>query len=322
MKMTDLRAKARAIFGPAIAEPMPNQPNGAKALQQRANARPIPTYKVGGPVKKPMPTPAASAASGNRMAREEADEMRFMEMMEPKQNRQSMPMRSGKPPVYGVGKPAFPDSAASAASGNRVAKQEADEKKLMDALRGRDEGPRKPVTLKEKPVQVDLDEKRKKVRLNEKRVPVTLDEKRVRVDKMEYKTGGKVQTSSDTARKLATEMGGMKKGGKAKPKDGLAVMIAIGKPMKPAKKMNGGAMAAGSKDMEASKVTREMAMGGSPMGYMGGGSPMGYAAGGAGKTRKGQAPIKKAQGGAAKVRKGMMTPEGNIIDVMNKMRGK
>jgi hypothetical protein len=115
------------------------------------------------------------------------------------------------------------------------------------------------------------------------------------------------------------------KGGKvkeAKPKDGLAVMIAIGKPMKPAKKMNGGAMAAGSKDMEASKVTRAMAMGGDPMGYMGGGSPMGYAAGGAGKTRKGQAPIKKAQGGAAKVRKGMMTPEGNIIDVMNKMRGK
>ena len=133
---------------------------------------------------------------------------------------------------------------------------------------------------------------------------------------------GGVQTSSDTARKLATEMGGMKKGGKAKPKDGLAVMIAIGKPMKPAKKMNGGAMAAGSKDMEASKVTRAMADGGDPMGYMGGGSPMGYAAGGAGKTRKGQAPIKKAQGGVGKVRKGMMTPEGNIIDVMNKMRGK
>jgi hypothetical protein len=131
-----------------------------------------------------------------------------------------------------------------------------------------------------------------------------------------------VQTASDTARKLATEMGGMKKGGKAKPKDGLAVMIAIGKPMKPTKKMNGGPMAGGSMDREASKVTREMAMGGDPMGYMGGGAPMGYAAGGAGKTRKGQAPIKKAQGGAAKVRKGMMTPEGDIINAMNKMRGK
>lgn len=52
MKSTDLRAKARAIFGSAIAEPMPNQPNGAAALQKRANARPIPTYKVGGVVKK------------------------------------------------------------------------------------------------------------------------------------------------------------------------------------------------------------------------------------------------------------------------------
>jgi hypothetical protein len=56
------------------------------------------------------------------------------------------------------------------------------------------------------------------------------------------KAGGKVQTSADTARKLATEMGGMKKGGK--PKSGLAVMIAIGSPMKgmkkPVKKMAGG----------------------------------------------------------------------------------
>ena len=54
--------------------------------------------------------------------------------------------------------------------------------------------------------------------------------------------GGGVQTSADTARKLATEMGGMKKGGKPKP-NGLAVMIAIGSPMKgmkkPAKKMDG-----------------------------------------------------------------------------------
>jgi len=54
------------------------------------------------------------------------------------------------------------------------------------------------------------------------------------------KAGGGVQTSADTARKLATEMGGMKKGGK--PKSGLAVMIAIGETKKPAKKMGGGMM--------------------------------------------------------------------------------
>lgn len=96
--------------------------------------------------------------------------------------------------------------------------------------------------------------------------------------------GGKVQTSADTARKLATEMGGMKKGGKPKA-SGLAVMIAIGSPMKgekkPVKKMRGGMM---------------------------------YANGGK--------PDKFAQGGAGKVRKGMMTPEGKIIHAMNKVRGK
>ena len=129
--------------------------------------------------------------------------------------------------------------------------------------------------------------------------------------------GGKVQTSADTARKLATEMGGMKDGGAmkpvdeaknpglsklpsevrnkmgymkkgGKPKSGLAVMIAIGSPMK------------GEKPMKK------------PVKKMGGG--MMYANGGK--------PDKFAQGGAGKVRKGMMTPEGNIIHAMNKIRGK
>lgn len=220
MKSSDMRAKARAIFGPAVAEPMPNQPNGAKALQQRANARPIPTYKVGGPVKK-MPSVPDAIASGNRVSKQEGDEMRFMEMLNKK-------------------KRTMPSPAASAASGNRVAKQEGDEMR-----------------------------------------------------KMKMAKGGKVEGD--------------------KPKDGLAVMIAIGKPMKPTKKMaggpmdyahggkpvkkmNGGPMAARSMDMESSKLTRDMAHGGAPMGY--------------------------AAGGAAKVRKGMMTPEGKIIDAMNKMRGK
>jgi hypothetical protein len=77
MKMTDLRAKARAIFGPAIAEPMPRQPNGAKALQERANARPIPTYKVGGAVKKNAPPqPTAADREAERKRREEYAKMK------------------------------------------------------------------------------------------------------------------------------------------------------------------------------------------------------------------------------------------------------
>lgn len=586
MKTSDMRAKARAIFGPAIAEPMPKQPNGAKALQQRANARPIPTYKVGGVVKKPMP--AASAASGNRMAKQEADEMRFMDMMDKKK------------------KSAMPSPAASAASGNRMAREEGAEMRKMKMAKGgkagkyADGGMAEEILVQgRRPQTIDVDLNRMQgttggrmgppapssgggggrgaapmmeepappprsgIRLGttNRYTGPTADvaggrmtagigpsvggSRRVGIGySRPFKDGGKVQTSSDTARKLASEMGGMKKGGKVKPveldmkmleeasrpraslpnleskvaearnlntvraketsdatkkqsfkeafaearrdqgangvftwrgntyntkmagetskaaparaaspapratppaaapapatrgnapaaatppaapakksgnasssmssvirnldsgfdldalakkkmaeskdsffsspmnieqareavraeaenvrkmsgyraeqerkkksldagrkanpdlvsrfvdmtmnpgykkggkvkepkpKNGLAVMIAIGKPMKPAKKMNGGPMAERSADMESSKVTREMAMGG---------APMGYAAGGAGKTRKGQAPIKKAQGGAAKVRKGMMTPEGDIINAMNKMRGK
>lgn len=49
------REKARAIFGKTFFEnskALPNPKNAAAALQKRANARPIPTYKVGGVVKK------------------------------------------------------------------------------------------------------------------------------------------------------------------------------------------------------------------------------------------------------------------------------
>jgi hypothetical protein len=241
MKMSDMRAKARAIFGPAIAEPMPKQPNGAKALQERANARPIPTYKVGGAVKKQKPPqPTAADREAERKRREEYAKMKVT-----------------------------PEQGSAITRGNRAAATE----------------------------------------------------------RPGYKMGGKVQTSADTAKKLATEMGGMKKGGAAmKPvdegknpglkklpedvrnkmgymkkggktkKDGLAVMIAIGEPMKGMKK---------------------------PVKKMGGG--MAYAKGGMACAKDGgemMKPVKKAQGGAGKVRKGMMTPEGQITHAMNKMRGK
>lgn len=261
MKMTDMRAKARAIFGPAIAEPMPKQPNGAAALQKRANDRGIPTYKVGGSVKKTPPGPTPAEREAERKRRE---------------------------------------SLAKA----KVTQSEADT--LGRSMRS--EGPG-------------------------------------------YKHGGKVHTASDTARKLATEMGGMKNGGAmkpvdedknpglkklpsevrnkmgymkkgGKPKDGLAVMIAIGSPMKgmkgmkkPVKKMHGGRMHAdGDKPVKKMGGGMAYAEGGmmKPVKKMGGG--MMYAHGGK--------PMMKAAGGAAKVRKGMMTPEGTIIDAMNKVRGK
>lgn len=62
-----MRAKARAVFGKEfmdIMKPKPFAKNEAVALQQRANARPIPTYKVGGAVKKPMPKVQKKADGG------------------------------------------------------------------------------------------------------------------------------------------------------------------------------------------------------------------------------------------------------------------
>jgi hypothetical protein len=328
MKNTDLRAKARAIFGSAVAEPMPNQPNGAKALQQRANARPIPTYKVGGPVKK-TPMPGDSVASGNRMSKMEADERRFMDMMDKKKKmpsardavdsgnrvnklegaemRKMQMAKGGKAGRYADGGSA--EDIEQVVTANRIADKynaqninynmpPTGSNSNNDSMGGGSGGvpyvtvaPR-PTVKRPPPLGIrstagytgataDLDDGQLTFGVGKNR-RIGFGYGR------QFKKGGKVQTSADTAEKLATEMGGMKKGGKAPPKSGLAVMIAIGKPMKPNKKMNGGPMASRSMDMESSKLTREMA---------GGGNPMGYAAGGAGKTRKGQAPIKKAQGG-------------------------
>jgi hypothetical protein len=69
------RDKARAIFGKTFFEnskALPNPKNGASALQKRANDRPIPTYKVGGAVKKNAPPqPTAAEREADRKRRED-----------------------------------------------------------------------------------------------------------------------------------------------------------------------------------------------------------------------------------------------------------
>ena len=256
------RDKARATFGKTFFEnskALPNPKNAAAALQKRANARPIPTYKVGGAVKKQTPPqPTAAEREADRKRREEYAKMKVTK-----------------------------EQGEAITRGNRAAAME----------------------------------------------------------RPGYKKGGKIQTSADTARKLATEMGGMKKGGKTK-KDGLAVMIAIGEAKKPVKKAVGGRMEGRGKmnargmmkrpiPMEREMPVREMPVRepmeievvGYPQGTRGKtptptppppppppsrGSdipvipnppplPPGYAKGGAMKK-----PAKYAAGGAGKVRKGMM----------------
>lgn len=78
MKGSNMRDKARAIFGKTFfentKEPAPAK-NAAVALQKRANARPIPTYKVGGVVKKQAggALTAAEKARAQAMIKERGD---------------------------------------------------------------------------------------------------------------------------------------------------------------------------------------------------------------------------------------------------------
>jgi len=78
MNGSNMRDKARAIFGKTFfentKEPAPAK-NAAVALQKRANARPIPTYKVGGVVKKQAggALTAAEKARAEKMIRERGD---------------------------------------------------------------------------------------------------------------------------------------------------------------------------------------------------------------------------------------------------------
>ena len=457
MKSTDLRAKARAIFGNAIAEPMPKQPNGAAALQQRANARPIPTYKVGGVVKKAdggMMKPKLSAAERKMgdalmMTRKGKEVMAAQKQMEAAKEKAMAAKRAKADKLLGITAKKDGGKAGKYANGgiiDRVAQAISDianQDKMKKYGIPKGERPSAPsgsgaqrsgsasgrgnntpvtVTRREESVtvtptapktqtvtptalktqRVKLNEKPKYVKLNPHKDggkarkyaeggDITAERVAARMAAGNYKKGGKVQTSADTAKKLATEMGGMKKGGAKKAKkDGLAVMIAIGKPVKkfmggsmkarkmldklapeararmdasagtvPAERPRGmiGKMMSNPKmaaAMEAARARMDASAGtvpaerprgmigkamsnpkiaaameaarakmGSPMDRMEAkmGSPVKKAVGGAGKTRKGQAPIKRAQGGAAKVRKGMMSPTGDIKQVVKPKKG-
>lgn len=121
--------------------------------------------------------------------------------------------------------------------------------------------------------------------------------------------GGKVQTSSDTARKLAKEMGGMKKGGRPMPREGVSgrPTTPSGRPltMKDLEKANrdtGGMSAA------EIKAAGEAIKRGNRVPY----EPIPKKSGGAAKY---------AKGGAGKVRKGMMSKSGDILQAVKPKKG-
>jgi len=264
------RAKAASMFGKefmSAAKCAPPPKNSAVALQKGANSRPIPTYKVGGPVKKMkgglmgspitgMPPgeagPQTQALTPQVMPQEQADgplsRMRGRRILE---NERKMP-----PPQAAV-PPAAPAAPAGA-------------------------------------------------------MPPPLPGKM-----QQYKKGGKVQTSADTARKLATEMGGFKCGGMMKKASGgkiadeavdLVGKYAVGgagktrKGQAPIKRAEGGS--AKLPDRKAQKMA-PMPKRDPPK--TGGKSDAEY-----GDFVLARKMMKKAQGGAAKVRKGMMSLAGKI----------
>lgn len=105
--------------------------------------------------------------------------------------------------------------------------------------------------------------------------------------------GGKVQTSADTARKLAREMGGMKKGGMPAESTSSRPRSASGRELTMA-------------DLE--KANRDV--GGMSAAQI---KAAGQAIARGNREPYEKMPIKRAAGGAAKVRKGMMSPSGQIL---------
>lgn len=222
MKSSDMRAKARAIFGSAIAEPMPKQPNGAKALQQRANARPIPTYKVGGAVKSTPPGPTAAEREEARRQNERLKKAKVT----PKEGKVIDSANRSEGSMYKKGGSVMKKAAGGSTS--PFGKAFADARKRGEKTFNF--GGKSYTTETREDVQ--------------KRAMAASAEREKRTEgnraAMRQKTAagteerGKssFQRSTDKFYKKYPEA--MKKGGK--PKDGLAVMIAIGKPMKGMKK--------------------------------------------------------------------------------------
>ena len=318
------RAKARATFGASFfsdSKPIAPAKNFATAQQKTANSRPIPTFKVGGVVKK------AEVGMPRNRAMPYEKPSRPLTAAELKEASKGTPYE--KPAKTAVPSPSIPD---------RIFRGESERgDDMIGKLQRKADGGipdiRKPGLMQR--AQADL-------------APTTgMPVQGIAGTGMRpYKKGGKVQTSSDTARKLGKEMGGFKNGGKPEKKNigGILkaispIAMAIGAAKGDKTLMSLGALGMGANALMKRKADASQARvnkyagnlrgadslegpkvvdgkvvdtGETGIGYKKGGKAGCYAVGGAGKVRKGMAPIKRAMGGAAKVRKGMMTPQGKI----------
>lgn len=142
---------------------------------------------------------------------------------------------------------------------------------------------------------------------------VTAERVAARMAAGNYAGGGKIQTSADTARKLATEMGGMtpvKKavGGTGKTRKGMApIKRAEGGVAKKRDTMPREPISTRPTTPDGRRITiEELNASNKP-------EPA--------PKPKPPKPVRRAKGGAGKVHKGMMTQEGNIKQAVKPKKG-
>ena len=348
------RAKARATFGASFfsdSKPIAPAKNFATAQQKTANSRPIPTFKVGGVVKK------AEVGMPRNRAMPYEKPSRPLTAAELKEASKGTPYE--KPAKTAVPSPSIPDRIFRGESergddmiGKLQRKAAVPSPSIPDRLfRGESERGDDMIGKLQRKADGGIPDIRKPglmQRAQADLAPTTgMPVQGIAGTGMRpYKKGGKVQTSSDTARKLGKEMGGFKNGGKPEKKNigGILkaispIAMAIGAAKGDKTLMSLGALGMGANALMKRKADASQARvnkyagnlrgadslegpkvvdgkvvdtGETGIGYKKGGKAGCYAVGGAGKVRKGMAPIKRAMGGAAKVRKGMMTPQGKI----------
>jgi hypothetical protein len=366
MNGSDMRSKAAATFGKSFmdaAKPKPLAKNAAVASNKVSKDRPIPAFKVGGPVKADLPAVRKEAVmkraglmkDGGKVAKDIADRDRkdiadykdsFLSTSKTKKMASDdAKSRRDMDPTYTNS--ANRVAASDAARKRLIAKYEAESGPVKKAQGGKPEkhveggriGSRiMPISLRNpdamgagsgigdmrasfggvggsmRPdyagsqgrMMQDLD--------REGRMTGEAGSARglgLRVG-TRFKVGGKVSTSSDTARKLATEMGGMKCGGKAgKYAVGGAGKMRKGQCDTPTKLAKGGSPkkepVTGGSNTPMTPERREI---------------LRMTAEENARNRAAMAkPEKKAKGGAGKVRKGMMSQTGQIMQAVKPGKG-
>jgi len=210
MNGSDMRAKAAAMFGKnfmAEAKAKPLAKNAAVASNKVSKDRPIPAFKVGGPVKRMpfdvKPEDEGVTGSGNTPLGKTRKETVAKTATENAKN-------AGKPVKKAdggrIGTRIMPINLRNADITNTGGNGIGDMRASLGGVGG---SMRPDYSGMQGRMMRDLDRESRMTGEAGAAKGVGL-----RVG-ARFKDGGKVQTSADTAKKLATEMGGMKCGGKA-----------------------------------------------------------------------------------------------------------